>query len=248
MTSSEPNNSSEVVIDVGRRPIREIHEEIHRACSSSSSPDSSSGSSPDMIRVTNTLSRHNLGIGLPPDCHIRFEGSVGYYCGGLNTGARIEIERNGGWGIGEGMSEGHITVGGYCGMSCGAAMTGGVIHVKGDSGPRCGVGMKGGSIVVEGKIGYQSGFMSHGGRIIALGGAGESCADALWEGEVWVAGAIESLGVDVRIIEPETDEISEVESLLSSLGVEGSWSWRKLVSAERLWYFESRDASAWLMI
>ncbi len=52
------------------------------------------------------------------------------------------------------------------------------------------------------QIGYQSGFMAHRGKIIALGGAGESCADALWEGEVWVAGDVEWLGVDVNVVEP----------------------------------------------
>ena len=147
------------------------------------------------------------------------------------------------------MSKGHITVGCYAGMSCGAAMTGGLIHVKGDTGPRCGVAMKAGTIVVEGKIGYQSGFMAHSGKIIALGGAGESCADALWAAEVWVAGDVESLGVDVNVVEPTAAEGAEVDAILDPLGlVDSSRNWRKMVAGERLWYFESRDASAWLMI
>ena len=142
-----------------------------------------------------------------------------------------------------------LTVNGRAGMSCGAAMIGGTIHVKGDAGPRCGVAMKGGNIVVEGKIGYQSGFMAHAGRIIALGGAGESCADALWEGEVWVAGPVESLGVDVNVVEPTAEEVAEVDAILEPLGlVDSSRDWRKMISGQRLWYFESRDASAWLMI
>lgn len=229
---------SEIVIDVGKRPVREVHEELMAACTPGAK-----------IRVINTLSRHNLGVGLPPDVEITFEGSVGYYCGGLNTGATINVERNAGWAVGEGMSAGHITVNGYSGMSVGAAMTGGLIHVKGDSGPRCGVSMKAGNIVVEGKIGYQSGFMAHSGRIIALGGAGDSCADALWEGEVWVAGEIDSLGVDVNVVEPTAEEVAEVDAILEPLGlVDSSRNWRKMVSGQRLWFFESRDASAWLMI
>ena len=102
---------SETVIDVGDRPIKDINREIQAACAKG-----------DKIRVINTLSRHNLGVGLPPGAEIYFEGSVGYYCGGLNTGATIEIERNAGWALGEGMSAGHITCGGYAGMSVGAAM------------------------------------------------------------------------------------------------------------------------------
>ena len=229
---------SELIIEVGDRPIREVHKDIQAAAQK-----------PERIRVINSLSRHNLGVGLPPNIDITFEGSVGYYCGGLNTGANITIERNCGWAAGEGMAAGHITVGGYAGMSCGAAMMGGTIHVKGDAGPRCGVAMKGGTIIVEGKIGYQSGFMAHRGKIIALGGAGASCADALWEGEVWVAGDVESLGVDVNVFEPQAEEVAEIDAILAPLGlVDSRRNWRKMVSGQRLWYFESRDASAWLMI
>lgn len=226
------------IVDVGQRHIREVNEEIQEAAARG-----------DQIRVVNTLSRHNLGVGLPDGCQIHFEGSVGYYCGGLNVGANVTVERNVGWAVGEGMSKGHITVGGYAGMSCGAAMIDGTIHVKGDAGPRCGVAMKGGNIVVEGKIGYQSGFMAHRGRIIALGGAGESCADALWSAEVWVAGDVDSLGVDVNVLEPTAEEVAEVDAILDPLGlVDSARNWRKMVAGERLWYFESRDASAWLMI
>ena len=229
---------SEVVIEVGKRPIREVHEEIQEAAQAGKS-----------IRVVNTLSRHNLGVGLPAGCDITFEGSVGYYCGGLNNGATINIERNAGWGCGEAQASGHITVGGYAGMSVGAAMLGGTIHVKGDCGPRAGVAMKGGNIVVEGKIGYQSGFMAHGGKIIALGGAGTSCADALWEGEVWVTGDIEDLGVDAVVTEPTAEQVAEVDAILEPLGlVDSSRNWRRIVAGQRLWYFESRDAKAWLMI
>ncbi len=229
---------SETIIQVGERHIREINRDIQAACLKG-----------DDIRVVDTLSRHNLGVGLPDGANLYFEGSVGYYCGGLNTGATITIERNAGWALGEGMAKGMITVGGYAGMSCGAAMMGGTIHVKGDAGPRCGVAMKGGNIIVEGKIGYQSGFMAHSGKIIALGGAGESCADALWEGEVWVAGDVDSFGVDVKIIEPTAEDVAEVDAILAPLGLKDtSRNWRKLISGQRLWYFESRDASSWLMI
>lgn len=229
---------SVTVIEVGDRHIREINQDIQAACGRG-----------EAVQVVNTLSRHNLGIGLPKGADVSFEGSVGYYCGGLNIGARVQIERNAGWAVGEGMDGGHITVGGYAGMSAGSAMIRGTIHVKGDTGPRCGVAMKGGNIVVEGKIGYQSGFMAHAGKIIALGGGGESCADALWMGEVWVAGEVDSYGVDVKVVEPTAEEVAEVDAILDPLGlVDSSRNWRKLVSGQRLWYFESRDASAWLMI
>ena len=225
-------------VRVADRPLRECNQAIRDGIKSG-----------QPVAVTDTRSRHNLGIGLPAGAEVHFDGSVGYYCGGLNNGAHITISRNAGWAAGEAMASGEITINGYAGMSLGASMRGGLIHVKGDAGPRCGISMKGGDIIVEGKIGYLSGFMAHAGRIIALGGADEACADSLWGGEVWVAGPIESLGVDSKIAQPSDDEIEQIEDLLASRGLDnGSRSWQKIVSAQRLWHFESRDASAWLMI
>jgi len=229
---------SEAIVTVGDRPIREVNREIKARLAEG-----------NKVIVRDTRSRHNLGVGLPTGSVLKFEGSVGYYCGGLNDGADIEVERNAGWSVGEAMATGQIVINGYAGMSLGASMRGGLIHVRGDAGPRVGVAMKGGDIIVEGKIGYLSGFMSHAGRIIALSGADDACADSLWGGEVWVAGPIASLGVDSKVIEPDADEVASVEQLLESRGLgDSSREWQKIVSAQRLWHFESRDASAWLMI
>ena len=236
---SQPcGDATRIEIRVAGRPVREVNEAIRAALATGRE-----------IMVCDARSRHNLGVGLPAGACLRFEGSVGYYCGGLNDGARIEIERNAGWGVGEAMARGEIVVGGYAGMAAGASMRGGVLHIRGDAGPRCGVAMKGGNIIVEGRIGYLSGFMAHAGRLIALGGAGEACADSLWGGEVWLAGPAKSLGIDTRIEEPATEEVEAVEALLASRGLDDSGrEWRKVVSAQRLWHFESRDAKAWLMI
>ncbi len=229
---------TETTVEVGERPIREINAEIRALAAAGRT-----------IVVTDTRSRHNLGVALPEGANVRFEGSVGYYCGGLNDGAEIAVTRNAGWGTGEAMASGRVTVAGYSGMSVGASMRGGLVHVKGDAGPRCGVAMKGGDIVIEGDLGFLSGFMAHDGRIIALGDAGEATGDSLWGGEVWVAGSIKSLGVDTKVVEPEAAEVASVDELLAGLEVgPGDRDWKKIVSGQKLWHFESRDASAWLMI
>ena len=229
---------SELLVVAGVRPIREVNRDIRTALADGSD-----------VRVRDCRSRHNLGVGLPAGASVRFEGSVGYYCGGLNDGANLVIERNAGWGAGEAMAGGVIDIGGYAGMSAGASMRGGLIHVRGDAGPRCGVAMKGGDILVEGRIGFLAGFMSHAGRIIALEGAEEACGDSLWGGEVWLGGPAKSLGVDAEIVEPEPGEAAEIEALLASRGINGEGrDWRKIVSGQKLWHFESRDAKAWLMI
>ncbi|CAN5779237.1 GXGXG domain-containing protein [soil metagenome] len=231
------DSAGRVEIEAGDTPIRAVNAAIREAVAAG-----------DKVLVRRPLSRHNLGVALPDGADVVFDGSVGYYCGGLNDGATITVTRNAGWGTGEAMASGHITVDGYCGMSAGASMRGGLIHVRGDAGPRCGVAMKGGDIVVEGHVGYLTGFMSHAGRIVALGGAEDACGDSLWGGEVWVAGNVGSLGVDAKIVDPAPGEVAGVSELLARVGIDGSWDWKKIVSAQRLWHFESRDAGAWLMI
>jgi methylamine---glutamate N-methyltransferase subunit B len=230
--------SGTIEISVGSRPLREVNAEIREGVGRG-----------DHVIVSDTLSRHNLGIGLPPGGSVTFKGSVGYYCGGLNTGATIEIERNAGWGLGEALSAGRITAHGYSGLGTGAGMLGGLIHVKGGAGPRAGIAMKGGDVVVEGSVGFLSGFMAHAGRIIVLGGTDHAAGDSLWGGSMWVAGEIKSLGVDAVLKEPEAEEVDDVEQLLAGLGLgDPSRSWKKIVSGQKLWHFEARDAQAWLMI
>jgi glutamate synthase domain-containing protein 3 len=226
------------VIRAGDRPLREVNDEIRAAVAGGRH-----------VRVIEPLSRHNLGVALPPGGGVTFEGSVGYYCGGLNNGADITITRNTGWGLGEAMASGHITVEGNAAMSVGASIRGGTIHVRGNAGPRCGVAMKGGVIVVEGSVGHACGFMAHGGRVICLGDTADAAGDSLWNGQIWVAGTICGLGVDARVEEPPAEEVAEVRELLAGLGVgDQARAWKRIVSAQALWHFESRDAQQWLMI
>jgi glutamate synthase domain-containing protein 3 len=235
---NQPPRAVDEEIRAGDRPLRQINREIRAALAAG-----------HHVRVTEPLSRHNLGVALPPGGSVTFDGSVGYYCGGLNNGAEITVTRNAGWGLGEAMASGRITVDGNAAMSVGASLRGGTIHVRGNAGPRCGVAMKGGMIVVEGSLGHACGFMAHAGRVICLGDSEAAAGDSLWEGEIWVAGTIRELGVDARVEEPPAEDVAEVQELLSSLGIDdGGAAWKRIVSAQALWHFKSRDAKQWLMI
>lgn len=227
-----------VSITAGDRPIRDINREIRAGVDAGREVD-----------VHEPLSRHNLGVALTGAGSVTFHGSVGYYCGGLTDGGTLRVTGNSGWGTGEGLASGHVQVDGNAGMSAGAAMRGGTIHIRGNAGPRCGVAQKAGDIVVEGTIGYSTGFMSHGGRIICLGDSVGSVGDSLWQGTVWVAGEIETLGIDAVVRTPSAEDVADVEELLASLGVEAAArDWKQVVAGEKLWYFEARDAKQWLMI
>jgi formylmethanofuran dehydrogenase subunit C len=218
--------------------LREVNDKIRAAVAAG-----------EHVQVTEPLSRHNLGVALPAGGTVTFEGSVGYYCGGLNNGAGITITRNAGWGLGEAMASGHITVEGNAAMSVGASIRGGTIHVRGNAGPRCGVAMKGGMIVVEGSVGHACGFMAHGGRVICLEDTADAAGDSLWAGEIWVAGTIGGLGVDARVEEPPGEDVAEVEEVLTGLGIgHAGQAWKRIVSAQALWHFQSREAQQWLMI
>jgi methylamine---glutamate N-methyltransferase subunit B len=198
--------------------------------------------------IDNPRSRHNLAVGQTADAVIRFRGSVGNYCGGLNSGTTIYVERNAGWAAGEAMAAGKIVVEGNANMATGASMRGGTIHIKGSAAARCGVSLKGGTLIVEGDVGYLSAFMTHAGDLIVCGSTGAAFADSLWQGNVWVAGEIRSLGTDATVIEASDADQARVHGLLRENGVDGTFAFRKVVSGQKLWYFNNRNPDAWLKI
>lgn len=199
----------------------------------------------DTIVVHNPRARHNLGVGLTREVHVIFLGGVGYYCGGFNNGAFIEIYGNAGWGLGEAMAVGTIVVHGNTAWAAGASMRGGTIVIHGDGGPRTGVAQKGGSILVEGSIGFLSGFMAHRGKLVALGGAGDAVGTSLYEGRVFVAGPVVALGADAIEVDPTEEELAEIAAELAEHGLPFDQPLRKIVAEGRLWYFDVQDAAIW---
>jgi methylamine---glutamate N-methyltransferase subunit B len=225
-------------ISAGARELRPLNRDIRTAVAAG-----------EAVVVDDTRSRHNLGVGLTGEGSVVFEGSVGYYCGGLLDGPSITVNGNAGWAVAESMAHGRVVVNGTTGMSAGANMRGGVLHISGRTGPRCGIAMKGGDIVVEGDVGYSSAFMAHLGRLVVLGNSSDGTGDSLWGGEVWVAGRIGGLGVDAVVTEPTAEQVAGIDELLASVGVDGAGvEWKRIVSGQKLWHFTSRDARAWLMI
>jgi glutamate synthase domain-containing protein 3 len=200
------------------------------------------------IDVDNPRSRHNLGVGQHGPVTITFKGSVGYYCGGLNYGAELVVERNAGWGTGEAMASGRIEVRGTCALGTGASMRGGTIVVRGNCGPRTAANMKGGTLIVEGSVGYLAGFMTHDGDLIVCGDAGEALGDSLWAGRIYVAGRIAGLGADAKVVETDDADSARLHGLLRAEGIDGTFDFKRVVAEQKLWYFDQRDPEAWLKI
>ncbi len=199
----------------------------------------------ESVSVAHPEARHNLGVALLQPGHVAFEGSVGYYCGGMNDGATIEIRGSAGWGVAEGMLSGEVVVQGSAGNSAAASIRGGTVVVRGDAGARAGVAMKGGMLLVEGDAAYMTGFMMQRGVIIICGNAGEALADSMYEGKIFIAGQPASLGNDAIVEQPTDQDRAMIDEALRRYGFDTNRTFRKIVAGRKLWNFEKKDLGVW---
>jgi glutamate synthase domain-containing protein 3 len=197
------------------------------------------------IHILGPDARHNLGVALLQPVQVVFEGSVGYYCGGMMDGARLEIRGSAGWGTAESMLNGTVLIDGNAGSGVAASIRGGTVVVRGDAAARAGVSMKGGTLLIGGSCGYMAGFMMQKGRIIICGDTGAALADSMYEGEVFVGGKIEELGNDAVLEEPKAQEQRAVQELLAQYQIPAPKAFRKVVSGRKLWNFDRKDLAVW---
>ena len=222
------------VIDAGGRSVREVNREIRATLEQAAA-----------VVVRNPGAQHNLGVALLRPGRVDFEGSVGYYCAGMNDGATVEIRGSAGWGLAEGMLSGTVIVDGNAGSSAGASIRGGTVVVRGDCAARAGVSQKGGLILIGGDAGYMTGFMAQKGAIVICGNAGEALADSMYEGVVFVGGEIASLGNDAVIEEPTHDDEVMLAGAFLRHRIARPARLRKIVAGRKLWNFEHSELEAW---
>lgn len=225
-------------IDCTGRSAREINADIRRLAAAGE----------DEIAVRNPGARHNLGVAVLQSVRIRFEGSVGYYCGGMIDGATLEIDGSAGWGLAESMLSGEVVVCRSAGNGAAAAIRGGTVVIHGDAAARLGVSMKGGLVLVAGNCGYMAGFMAQKGTMIVCGDAGEAFGDSMYETVCYVGGSIADLGTDAEeavISEKDAalvDEVLERYLTTDERRVKPPGSrFRKIVAGRKLWNFDKRE-------
>jgi len=148
------------------------------------------------VTVRNPGAKHSLGVGILTRCKITFDGSLGYFGCGLIDGPEIHIKGRVGWSACENMMSGVVVVDGNAGSLTGAAFRGGDLVVKGRVGARTGIDQKGGTIIVLGDAGSMNGFMMQRGRQIICGNVGPGLGDSMYDGDIYVAGKVKSLGID----------------------------------------------------
>lgn len=174
------------------------------------------------IELDNPHSIHNFATALIGKGKITINGSTGFYTGGFLEGPTITVKGNTGWYTGDNMSAGEIIVEMNTGSNAAPSMVGGTIVVKGNSGSRAGWGMKGGTLIVCGDVGRWAGKMTLGGRIVVLGDVGEGIGESMYDGRIHVLDPAveEKLGGNVRLVDIEDGEKSELESLFKKYGVD----------------------------
>jgi glutamate synthase domain-containing protein 3 len=197
------------------------------------------------IHVLNPRARHNLAVGLVKPARIVFEGSVGYYCGGMGDGPTLEVHGSAGWGLAEGIMGGTIVVDHNAGNGAAAAIRGGTVVVRGDVSARAGISMKGGTVIVGGNVGYATGFMMQKGALIILGDAGPALGDSLYEGCIYLGGHAEELGNDAVRAELDSQDEQFLVQTLAAFGYEAArYDFQKIVAGRKLWNFDKKDFEA----
>jgi len=234
MAAAAVTTSTDRAIDAAELTVRAVNERI-RADLGSGGP----------IVVRNPGARHNLGVALLKPGEVTFEGSVGYYCAGMNDGATVEIHGSAGWGVAEGMLSGTLIVRGNAGNGAAASIRGGTVVVHGDCAARAGITMKGGLLLIAGDTGYMTGFMMQKGVIVICGDAGEALADSMYEGVLFIGGEIASLGNDAVIEEPTAADVAMLDVAFATYGLERPKRLRKIVAGRKLWNFEHAELETW---
>lgn len=184
------------------------------------------------VSVINPAARHLLAVGIENGAEITFEGSIGYFGGGLNTESMLTVNGNAGWFFGDNLMGGKLTVNGNTGSGLGPGMVKGTIAVHGNAGSRTGAVQKGGFILIEGNAGFMTGFTMIGGKIIVLGDIGPQAGHFMWGGEIYCGGRIESIGDGATEVDPSDEDIAEIQALIESNGMKMPSSIRKVMKAE----------------
>jgi len=193
--------------------------------------------------VINPRGSHAIAVGLDAPIEVTVKGSTGYYCGGMNKQATINVHGSVGPGVAENMMSGTVVIEGDASQYAGATGHGGTLVIKGNASSRCGISMKGIDIVVHGNIGHMSAFMAQSGHLVVCGDAGEALGDSLYEAKIFVRGSVRSLGADCIEKEMRPEHIDALRGLLERGGCDAKpEEFRRYGSARQLYTFNIDNA------
>jgi len=226
------------VFDLAKSTLRELNQALHNV---------QNGSNETAWEVLNPQGSHAVAAGVDAPISVDVRGSVGYYCGGMNSEATITVHGSAGPGVGENMMSGSIIVKGDASQYAGATGKGGLLVIEGNASSRCGISMKGIDIVVHGNIGHMSAFMAQSGHLVVLGDAGDALGDSIYEAKLFVRGKVKSLGADCIKKEMRPEHIAKLKDLLDCAGVKDvkPEEFTRYGSARTLYNFNIDNADAY---
>ena len=195
------------------------------------------------VTVKNPGAKHSLGVGILQRCRITFEGSLGYFGVGLIDGPEVTITGRVGWSVCENMMSGVVRIEKNAGSLTGAALRGGDIVVNGPVGARTGIDQKGGTIIVGGDAGSMTAFMMQRGRQIILGDVGPGLGDSMYDGEIYVAGTVKSLGIDCVPGEWTDADTELIKRKFRIYGLGTPPTFQKFVCGKVLYNYDSLEPS-----
>ncbi|ABR62114.1 protein GlxC [Sinorhizobium medicae] len=226
------------VIDLATTPLRELNSALHNI---------QKGSNDLSYEVANPRGSHAVAVGVSGPVLVDVNGSVGYYCAGMNDGGTITVHGSAGPGVAENMMSGKVVIEGDASQYAGATGRGGLLVIKGNAASRCGISMKGIDIVVHGNIGHMSAFMGQSGHLVVLGDAGDALGDSLYEAKLFVRGTVKSLGADCIEKEMRPEHLQKLAELLEKAGVKDvrPEEFKRYGSARKLYNFNIDNADAY---
>ena len=226
------------VCDLAEMSLRELNQALH---------DLAPGSNETAWEILNPKGSHSVAVGVDQPITIDVRGSVGYYCGGMNSGSTITVHGSAGPGVGENMMSGAIIIKGDASQYAGATGKGGLLVIEGNASSRCGISMKGIDIVVHRNIGHMSAFMAQSGNLVVLGDAGDALGDSIYEARLFVRGNVGSLGADCIAKEMRPEHLELLKNLLDRAGVTAvkPEEFKRYGSARTLYNFNIDNADAY---
>ena len=195
------------------------------------------------VTVLNPGAKHSIGVGILQQCRIRYEGSLGYFGLGLIDGPEIVVAGRVGWSVCENMMSGVVVIEKNAGSLTGAAIRGGDLVVRGSVGARTGIDQKGGTIIVGGDAGSMTAFMMQRGRQIICGNVGPGLGDSMYDGDIYVAGTVKSLGIDCVPGEWTDADTELIERKFRIYGLGTPPAFQKFVCGKVLYNYDNLEPS-----
>ncbi|RNJ45157.1 protein GlxC [Mesorhizobium erdmanii] len=238
LSKAATHDQASRIFDLDVSSLRELNQALHNL---------TPGSNETAWEVLHPKGSHSVAVGVDQPVSIDVRGSVGYYCGGMNSGSTITVHGSAGPGVGENMMSGSIIVKGDASQYAGATGKGGLLVIEGNASSRCGISMKGIDIVVHGNIGHMSAFMAQSGNLVVLGDAGDALGDSIYEARLFVRGNVDSLGADCIAKEMRAEHLELLQGLLDRAGVTGvkPSEFKRYGSARTLYNFNIDNADAY---